>query len=394
MISHWLKYHVYKFSNKKHGKVEAFLFRCAIYPFLFLFRIPESVSRQIKQEINADNYKLVIRRIAWFAPFSLFSISLLRDEYLDFSLGLNHDASLEMLGFIEKHYPSKIDEFSYRIYSCQFLSQALESQVKCGQTLRLPELKTPELYESYIEHLAIAKAIVNEKNKSNEISDQSLDATTPAVDSKASITGTGKNLLKKDAFDSLKTVLDKFGINSRLFIISGTFLGCIRERDFIKHDYDIDLGIMEDDISTGFLDAINNLEGFRAPVLDFPCFKEYDHQTEELCFKKCSKPSLIKLFSSSGLQIDIFTHYLEDQTIWHGSSLHRWDNSYFELVEYDFLGLSVLGPKDYEQYLTENYGDWRTPVKEFNCSTGTPNTAIANTSKNECYFLKRQYYGA
>ena len=26
-----------------------------------------------------------------------------------------------------------------------------------------------------------------------------------------------------------------------------------------------------------------------------------------------------------------------------------------------------------DRYLTENYGDWRTPVTEFDCATGTPN---------------------
>jgi len=34
----------------------------------------------------------------------------------------------------------------------------------------------------------------------------------------------------------------------RWFLISGTFLGLIRENGFLAHDYDIDLGVFDDDI--------------------------------------------------------------------------------------------------------------------------------------------------
>lgn len=101
---------------------------------------------------------------------------------------------------------------------------------------------------------------------------------------------------------------------------------------------------------------------------------------------------MIKLHHNSGVQVDIFIHFEEGPVYWHGSSLHRWDNLKFDLVEREFLGLNVLAPREADRYLTENYGDWRTPVKQFNCSTGTPNVAISDSCKTRCYFLKREYF--
>ena len=49
----------------------------------------------------------------------------------------------------------------------------------------------------------------------------------------------------------------------------------------------------------------------------------------------------------------------------------------------------MLGPADADRYLTENYGDWRTPVTEFNCTTGTPNLVISRTFRSVALFLTR-----
>ena len=37
----------------------------------------------------------------------------------------------------------------------------------------------------------------------------------------------------------------------------------------------------------------------------------------------------------------------------------------------------------------DNYGDWRTPVTEFNCTTGTPNLVISRTFRSVALFLTR-----
>jgi len=34
-----------------------------------------------------------------------------------------------------------------------------------------------------------------------------------------------------------------------------------------------------------------------------------------------------------------------------------------DLVDYDFKGITLKIPRDYDEFLTFQYGDWRTPVK-------------------------------
>jgi hypothetical protein len=46
-------------------------------------------------------------------------------------------------------------------------------------------------------------------------------------------------------------------------------------------------------------------------------------------------------------------------------------------------------PRRRRALLTENYGDWRTPVTEFNCTTGTPNLVISRTFRSVALFLTR-----
>src|SRR5690606_8053289 len=68
----------------------------------------------------------------------------------------------------------------------------------------------------------------------------------------------------------------------------------------------------------------------------------------------------------------------EGETCWHGSAINRWNNSAFALKPYDFRGHTVLGPEDFDRYLTENYGNWRVPVTDFHSTdgSGTPNLVL------------------
>jgi len=57
----------------------------------------------------------------------------------------------------------------------------------------------------------------------------------------------------------------------RWFLISGTFLGLIRENGFLAHDYDIDLGVFDDDIDIPTaIAAINASDQFVLKKYDYP----------------------------------------------------------------------------------------------------------------------------
>ena len=157
------------------------------------------------------------------------------------------------------------------------------------------------------------------------------------------------------------------------YVISGTFLGAVREGTFLAHDYDIDIGIHAEDFDeTAFLETVSG-----HPDLVFVNHSAHlDLVRDGAVWQAMTRPALYRLLHRSGLGIDVFIHHRDGDIRWHGSAKHRWDNSEFELAEYTLAGTPVRGPADADRYLTENYGTWRVPVTRFNCSTGTPNVSF------------------
>lgn len=171
------------------------------------------------------------------------------------------------------------------------------------------------------------------------------------------------------------------------YVISGTFLGIVREGGFLSHDYDIDVGMNAEQVD---LDAV----AARARASQSFFLHKYDIQhrlerSEDGTIQRVAAPILMKLVHRTGLHIDLFVHYLDDGIRWHGSSVHRWENAEFELQPYTLSGVDVLGPVDADRYLTENYGTWQIPVTEFNPSTGTPNLRMVHNLNSLVLFLRR-----
>ncbi len=202
----------------------------------------------------------------------------------------------------------------------------------------------------------------------------SLRAALPAFAPKAP-TGTtaGPNFTLDDACAAL-AALDH-GLKMPWYIISGTFLGAVREGTFLSHDYDIDIGIHAEDFDeTAFLETVST-----APDLTLVNTSAHLHLMEKGgLLTDLPRPALYRVMHASGIGIDVFIHHLDGELRWHGSAKHRWDNHDFALADYTIAGMTVRGPADADRYLTENYGDWRTPVKSFNCSTGTPNVSFTH----------------
>jgi len=146
----------------------------------------------------------------------------------------------------------------------------------------------------------------------------------------------------------------------RMFLVSGTFLGAVRDGGFVRTEYDIDVGYFVED---GGQRAV--YEAFR----DAPAFVHANHS-----------PLLIKAVHHSGITIDVFPHFAEDGLVWHGSNKHRWYNTPFTLAPYEFAGGQYLAPADAARYLEENYGNWRTPCAFWDVSFDTPNRVFPRTS--------------
>jgi hypothetical protein len=189
------------------------------------------------------------------------------------------------------------------------------------------------------------------------------DPNAPALPGDPDSTFTLKQA--RDALSALKVITMPW------YVISGTFLGAVREGTFLAHDYDIDIGIHASD----FDDATFRAQIAATDDLVLVNASPYINMSAgpDQLWTGSWRPALYRILHASGIGIDVFIHHLDGQKRWHGSGKHRWNNSEFALDDYKISGLPVKGPAQADLYLTENYGDWRTPVKTFNCSTGTPN---------------------
>lgn len=172
------------------------------------------------------------------------------------------------------------------------------------------------------------------------------------------------------ALSAIKKCFDKD--NVPFFLISGTLLGCIREGKLLGHDKDIDIGVWD----THTVDKLANI------IRNSGCF---------YILPKYSRDILV-IRHVNGVTIDIFIHYRESDDYWHAGGKSSWHNSPFELTYYHFLGDYYLIPKNYDLYLTENYGhDWCIPKIDFDSALDTPNMRVVDVIAMKIYLYKKLY---
>jgi glycosyltransferase involved in cell wall biosynthesis len=170
---------------------------------------------------------------------------------------------------------------------------------------------------------------------------------------------------KQDGLENLlsaRKIFNELGID--YWLSDGTLLGCYREKDFIKHDFDLDIGChikdYDDRIIMRFVDegwVFHKMLGRKDLGLELTFIRDY-------------------------LKLDIFWFYEEDNRVWYAN----WDETkrglnlikfYFEpftLKKSAFLGHEFLVPEDTLTYIEAKYGKkWRQPVKDWNFAESPAN---------------------
>lgn len=356
-----------KLLNRDYGRVVCALAAIAGYvAVLFVTRRPRLSREMANRCWTHKDFKVAGRRASWYCRRGWPQLDILPDEFFDPTEGMSDAQLLDLEAFIM----SRQHKLAPAIYASDLATIAA----------RRLNNDDPAQRDS---HIAAFQAACDQMLAAPVHPDLKVTSPdTPRVG----------DFPIQDAITTLADFAHLFP-NTQMpwFVVSGTFLGLIRENGFLVHDYDIDLGVFEDQI-----DIAASIATIRAS--DTFILKKYDHHTSTLVQTKTPStnpdiPYILKLVHVSGIHIDLFIHYRDASTQpaidWHGSSLHRWENSAFDLVPYTFYNLSVLGPADADRYLTENYGDWRTPVTEFNCTTDTPNLALIPHPIAIVLFIKR-----
>ena len=157
---------------------------------------------------------------------------------------------------------------------------------------------------------------------------------------------TENDLIKRKL--DLEDIHDVFlSLDIDFILIDGVLLGAVRDQNFIKWDWDIELALLEEaviDNTTTILSALNE-KGFRITLVD-PFSITYKINV----VKRGTKFSLVGLRSFYGYRYRINFKYPA--------------RSFKTLDEIEFLGKKYKIPSDVKCLLTFCYGDWQTPKRE------------------------------
>jgi tetratricopeptide (TPR) repeat protein len=152
-----------------------------------------------------------------------------------------------------------------------------------------------------------------------------------------------------DALRAAAAHLAEQGIDA--FLIGGTLLGAMREGDFLPSEKDLDFGL---------------------PVgIDFARV-EAAFAGDPL-FARAPRPEQQQVLASwrfrGRVGIDFFRFFEEGERVWCGlvvgSDVLRWVHRRFAPTPFRWHDTDLLVPDDADRFLTECYGDWRTPDPNF-----------------------------
>lgn len=154
-----------------------------------------------------------------------------------------------------------------------------------------------------------------------------------------------KQIDKQIAFENLKVVseiMNKSGLNWGP--VFGTLLGIIRDNDFITWDEDIDLYVLNED-----------KEKFLPLLFDFK-----NAGFEVIRNWRCGLISIKR----NGEYIDFyFVKKLEGNIMCSTGDAFYFDKYFKDTIVWDFKGIKFNIPREYEEFLEFQYGDWKTPVQ-------------------------------
>jgi len=178
--------------------------------------------------------------------------------------------------------------------------------------------------------------------------------------------------------------MDKYNIIYHLE--GGTLLGIVRDGTLLEWDYDVDISICENSLKK-FIKYKNKLPSLKYKLTskrfgnDYKAMKKGKNRIFKL------KPRLYSMlkefnekFRNAYINIDIFIKYSDDKyTYWQAKDKALKVNNHFYkgYEEIEFMGKKLKVPVDYKNYLGSKYGDWQTPVKEWDC--GVDEKTITHT---------------
>ena len=169
--------------------------------------------------------------------------------------------------------------------------------------------------------------------------------------------------LRKKALMEITNVLNNNNI--LFFIWGGALLGMIRDKDFIKWDWDVEIGFFAKDLKENWDTIIEHLKKDNFNI-------DYDNKIElKINISKYTSKEITS-FSLSGWRYDYFTNnYIRNK-------LNVPKKFFHKMEKFKCFNCEFFCPGPVEEYLKYTYGDWLTPLK-----TSDKNKYLSNQNLRE-----------
>jgi hypothetical protein len=152
--------------------------------------------------------------------------------------------------------------------------------------------------------------------------------------------------------------------NIKIFLVSGTLLGYVRENSILSHDKDVDVGMFFHENIDKCIESIKLSNLFHLKMNHYGNGNIY---------------SIGLIHKSTKTPIDIFIYHFENNQLFTGVEhsfgyLQKFSFTPFILIPVNFLGNLIYIPNNYELNLEENFGNWKTPDKNYISHLESPST--------------------
>ena len=170
-------------------------------------------------------------------------------------------------------------------------------------------------------------------------------------------TKTGMDNIIKELIQ-FKKLMDE--ANEAFFLTSGVCLGIVRDGALIKHDKDIDIGVLGEK-------SLYRIE------------KKLSNQYDQAHITGVENGKILwlkKIVNESILIIEVQAHYTKDNYVyynrdlgeswkkkdWDGKGRVVWDKKFFNsLMKIEFMKETFNAPSPVDEFLTSIYGNWKIP---------------------------------
>ena len=155
--------------------------------------------------------------------------------------------------------------------------------------------------------------------------------------------------VRKNEFLKICNLLDKLDI--RYFLQTGILLGAIRDNDFIKWDWDIEVSVFSDEVIEKFDLLVDEIKS-----AGFDILKDDRHLSQlKIDFKGQLSTETTKY------TINGWSHDKNKKIFWR-KKFKVPDYLWKEMRKIELFGKNHLAPYPPEKYLEYQYGDWKTPL--------------------------------